>query len=77
MSRDVLFNSDASLTTSSQTEDLVEFYAGNRQFLSGKFLGPIVWYHDFEDAMVKMGYIGVKTSAEGEIRKTCAFINKT
>ncbi|XP_047042984.1 peroxidase 2-like [Lolium rigidum] len=77
ISRDVLFNSDASLTTSSQTEDLVEFYAGNRQFLSGKFLGPIVWYHDFEDAMVKMGYIGLKTSAEGEIRKTCAFINKT
>ncbi|KAM0877074.1 hypothetical protein ACQ4PT_035727 [Festuca glaucescens] len=77
MSRGVLFNSDASLTTSSQTEDLVEFYAGNRPFLSGKFLGPVVWYHDFEDAMVKMGYIGVKTSAQGEIRKTCAFINKT
>ncbi|XP_071679921.1 peroxidase 2-like [Lolium perenne] len=75
MSRDVLFNSDASLTTSSQTEDLVEFYAGNLPFLGGKFLGPLAWYHDFEDAMVKMGYIGVKTSAEGEIRKTCASIN--
>ncbi|KAK1692157.1 hypothetical protein QYE76_008854 [Lolium multiflorum] len=77
VSRDVLFNSDASLTTSSQTEDLVEFYAGNLPFLGGKFLGPLAWYHDFEDAMVKMGYIGVKTSAEGEIRKTCAFINKS
>ncbi|KAM0877071.1 hypothetical protein ACQ4PT_035724 [Festuca glaucescens] len=75
LSRRVLFNSDASLTTSPQTEDLVEFYAGSRPFLRGKFLGPIQWNHDFEDAMVKMGYIGVKTSAQGEIRKTCAFVN--
>ncbi|KAK1692152.1 hypothetical protein QYE76_008849 [Lolium multiflorum] len=76
LSRNVLFNSDASLTTSTETEGLVEFYAGKRPLFRGKFLGPIQWNHDFEDAMVKMGYIGVKTSAEGEIRNTCAFINK-
>jgi peroxidase len=76
LSRNVLFNSDASLTTTTETEGLVEFYAGKRPLFRGKFLGPIQWNHDFEDAMVKMGNIGVKTSAEGEIRNTCAFINK-
>jgi peroxidase len=35
-----------------------------------------MWNHDFGEAMVKMGNIGVKTSAQGEIRKTCAVINK-
>jgi peroxidase len=75
LSRHVLFTSDASLTTSSRTQGLVDFYAGNRPSFLGKILGPLLWNHDFAEAMVKMGNIGVKTSAQGEIRKTCAFIN--
>ena len=74
LSRDVLFNSDAVLT-SSQTKDLVDFYAGNR-LLFPKLFGPAVWNQHFGQAMVKMGNIGVKTSkTEGEIRKKCGFVN--
>jgi len=74
-SRDVLFNSDATLVTSARTKRLVDFYAGNR-LLFGALFGPAVWYQDFGKAMVKMGYIGVKTDPkEGEIRKKCGYVN--
>jgi len=74
-SRHVLFESDATLTTSPQTKRLVDFYAGNR-LLFGVLFGPAVWYEDFGKAMVKMGYIGVKTDPkEGEIRNKCWSVN--
>jgi hypothetical protein len=76
LSRDVLFNSDASLTTSLLTNGWVDFYAGNRPSFLGKYLAPFVWHNDFGEAMVKMGNIGVKTGPpEGEIRSKCWSVN--
>jgi len=74
ISNDVLFKSDASLTTSPQTKSLVETYSRDRGSLETFFFGPQPWYHDFGEAMVKMGDIEVKTSKEGQIREKCAFI---
>ncbi|KAK1678493.1 hypothetical protein QYE76_039341 [Lolium multiflorum] len=76
LSRDVLFNSDASLTTSLLTNGWVDFYAGNRPSFLGKYLAPFVWHNDFGEAMVKMGNIGVKTGPpQGEIRSKCWSVN--
>jgi peroxidase len=65
MSGKVLFTSDAALN-SSETLELVKKYAGSDD-----------WNTAFGAAMVKMGYIGVKSSKEGEIRKKCGVINKS
>ncbi|XP_062186405.1 peroxidase 2-like [Phragmites australis] len=61
---DVLFDSDAALS-SAETQPLVNTFAKNLK----------EWEKEFADAMVKMGNIGVKTSANGEIRKTCSIYN--
>ncbi|GJN10878.1 hypothetical protein PR202_ga29016 [Eleusine coracana subsp. coracana] len=61
----VLFTSDAVLN-STDTMGLVTDYASNNQGL---------WEGKFAKAMVKMGYIGVKTSADGEIRAECSKVN--
>uniref|UniRef100_A0ACD5ULX6 Uncharacterized protein n=1 Tax=Avena sativa TaxID=4498 RepID=A0ACD5ULX6_AVESA len=61
----VLLQSDAALMSSSETEAKVRFHA----------YYPWVWAGRFKAAMVKMGGIQVKTSANGEIRKHCRFVN--
>jgi peroxidase len=75
----VLFTSDAALASSDQTKRLVRFYAGKGVFFDfGLFFGQTAWYRHFEQAMVKMGNIEVKTgppSKDYEIRKTCGLIN--
>ncbi|KAK1645318.1 hypothetical protein QYE76_063123 [Lolium multiflorum] len=65
LSGKVLFTSDAALN-SSETLALVKQYAGSDD-----------WNTAFGAAMVKMGYIGVKSSKEGEIRKKCGVVNKS
>ncbi|GJN33243.1 hypothetical protein PR202_gb21821 [Eleusine coracana subsp. coracana] len=65
MDQNVLFISDAVLN-STETIGQVTDYANNNQGL---------WESKFAKAMVKMGYIGIKTSAEGEIRMECSKVN--
>ena len=64
LDRKVLFTSDAALQ-SAETVAEVRLNAG----ISGR------WERKFNAAMVKMGSIEVKTSANGEIRKQCRFVN--
>ncbi|EYU24796.1 hypothetical protein MIMGU_mgv1a010112mg [Erythranthe guttata] len=62
-----LFTSDAALLADSETRAYVTSHAtpqGSKDFLK-----------DFAKSMVKMGKIGVLTGSQGEIRKTCGFIN--
>ncbi|CAN6199982.1 unnamed protein product [Urochloa humidicola] len=65
LDRKVLFTSDAALTTKDMTNSLVRVYA----------IFPWLWQQKFEEAMVKMSRIEIKTAATGEIRKTCRFVN--
>ncbi|GJN10879.1 hypothetical protein PR202_ga29017 [Eleusine coracana subsp. coracana] len=65
MDQNVLFISDAVLN-STETIGQVTDYANNNQGL---------WEGKFAKAMVKMGYIGIKTSAEAEIRMECVRVN--
>ncbi|KAM0839472.1 hypothetical protein ACQ4PT_060289 [Festuca glaucescens] len=65
LSGKVLFTSDVALN-STETLELVK-----------KFAGTGDWNTAFGEAMVKMGYIGVKSSKEGEIRKKCGVVNKS
>ncbi|KAL6657515.1 hypothetical protein ACP70R_005295 [Stipagrostis hirtigluma subsp. patula] len=60
----VLFTSDAALN-STETIDQVKGYASGTRY----------WELDFAEAMVKMGYIEVKTKANGEIRADCFKVN--
>ncbi|TVU37591.1 hypothetical protein EJB05_10915, partial [Eragrostis curvula] len=62
----VLFASDAALN-STETIGLVTDYANS------SYQG--LWESKFAKAMVKMGYIGVKTKADGEIRTECSKVN--
>ncbi|XP_015645158.1 peroxidase 2-like [Oryza sativa Japonica Group] len=64
LSRDVLFTSDAALRSSE---------TGFSVFLNVVIPGR--WESKFAAAMVKMGGIGIKTSANGEIRKNCRLVN--
>ncbi|TVU37631.1 hypothetical protein EJB05_10956, partial [Eragrostis curvula] len=59
LNHDVLFASDAALLASNDTANMVS----NNAFTPG------LWEAKFKAAMVKMGAVGVKTSADGEIRK--------
>lgn len=61
-----LFQSDASLTTSSTTLSIIN------QILKGSLKN---FYAEFALSMEKMGRIQVKTGSAGEIRKQCAFVN--
>jgi peroxidase len=73
-SHNVLFNSDAVLA-SAETKPLVDSYARDPYFLFGKYaFGQNKWYHDFGEAMVKMGNWEVKNSTVGEIRKYCGIV---
>ncbi|KAM0827944.1 hypothetical protein ACQ4PT_067867 [Festuca glaucescens] len=65
VSHDVLFGSDAALMDSNETAKMVRDNASVRGLWESKFVA----------AMVKMGGVGVKTSADGEIRKKCWIIN--
>ncbi|CAL5061399.1 unnamed protein product [Urochloa decumbens] len=65
LDRKVLFTSDAALTTKDMTNNLVRVYA----------IFPWLWQQKFEEAMVKMSRIEIKTAATGEIRRTCRVVN--
>ncbi|KAK3144779.1 hypothetical protein QOZ80_4AG0317750 [Eleusine coracana subsp. coracana] len=65
----VLFASDAALLESWDTEGLVKLFA------DAYIRFPGLWEREFGEAMVKMGRIEVKTAADGEIRRTCGFVN--
>ncbi|KAJ6959302.1 hypothetical protein NC653_037580 [Populus alba x Populus x berolinensis] len=60
-----LFQSDASLTTNSNTSSMI------RQILQGS----IDFRSEFSKSMEKMGRIRVKTGSNGEIRRQCALVN--
>lgn len=61
-----LFESDAALTTNSNTKASVE------QLAQGSL---VEFFAQFAKSMEKMGRINVKTGTEGEIRKVCALVN--
>ncbi|KAL6841904.1 hypothetical protein ACP4OV_028416 [Aristida adscensionis] len=61
----VLFASDAALLNADDTRGEVAKFASNYGY----------WETEFGEAMKKMGSIGVKSSANGEIRKQCRRIN--
>ncbi|XP_057967230.1 peroxidase 3-like [Malania oleifera] len=61
-----LFQSDAALTTNSNSTALV------KQLLQGSLAN---FYTEFARAMEKMGRVEVKTGSTGEIRKHCALVN--
>ena len=61
LNHEVLFASDAALLASNQTADMV----------SANAFTPGLWETKFMAAMVKMGRVGIKTSADGEIREKC------
>ncbi|GJN33173.1 hypothetical protein PR202_gb21740 [Eleusine coracana subsp. coracana] len=65
LSRKALFGSDAALLGSDDTARLVHAAAASQW----------MWQVKFAEAMVKMGGVEVKTAADGEIRKTCGFVN--
>lgn len=65
LSRNVLFTSDAALLKSGQTAWSVVLNA----FVPG------LWEQKFKASMVKMASIGVKTGANGEIRRNCRVVN--
>lgn len=61
-----LFQSDSALTKSSTTLSYIQ------QLVSGPLS---TFLSEFALSMEKMGRIKVKTGTDGEIRKTCAFVN--
>ncbi|XP_050204964.1 peroxidase 1-like [Mercurialis annua] len=61
------FQSDAALLDDYETRSYVKFQSFSRGSTFGR---------DFSKSMEKLGYLGVLTGRQGEIRKTCAFVNK-
>ncbi|EOA21103.1 hypothetical protein CARUB_v10001445mg [Capsella rubella] len=61
-----LFESDAALTMDPAALAQVRRFAGGSEQ---------EFFAEFAKAMEKMGRIGVKTGSDGEIRRTCAFVN--
>ncbi|XP_006656420.2 peroxidase 45-like [Oryza brachyantha] len=60
-----LLGSDQTLYSDTRSRGLVDLYAGNQ----GAF------FKDFVTAMTKLGRVGVKSAANGEIRRDCRFPN--
>ncbi|KAJ6917359.1 hypothetical protein NC652_019657 [Populus alba x Populus x berolinensis] len=60
-----LFQSDSALLDDAETRDYVRFQSRTQ---------GSTFAQDFAESMVKMGYIGVLTGKQGEIRKRCAVI---
>ncbi|XP_062178512.1 peroxidase 16-like [Phragmites australis] len=60
-----LLGSDQVLYSDTRSRGTVDYYASNQ----GAFFG------DFKAAMTKLGRVGVKTAATGEIRRDCRFPN--
>ncbi|XP_047058653.1 peroxidase 2-like [Lolium rigidum] len=65
MGKKVLFNSDATLLTGSDTATLVSQMAAD----------PAKWIAQFAVSMVNMGRIGVLTGTQGQVRKNCRVVN--
>jgi peroxidase len=65
INHEVLFSSDATLLTATDTSDAVRANAKDKN----------EWEEKFKAAMVKMGAIEVKTVANGEIRRSCRVLN--
>jgi peroxidase len=61
-----LFESDAALTMNPAALAQVKRFAGGSEQ---------EFFAEFSNSMEKMGRIGVKTGSDGEIRRTCAFVN--
>ena len=61
-----LFQSDAALLNDMETSSYLKLQVAT----NGK-----TFAQDFANSMVKMGYIGILTGNQGEIRKRCAFVN--
>ena len=61
----VVFTSDETLNSNSETLSLVNEYASNNTD----------WLVNFAQAMVKMSMIGVLTGTAGEIRSNCRVTN--
>ncbi|CAL9232443.1 unnamed protein product [Arabidopsis halleri] len=61
-----LFESDAALTMNPAALAQVKRFAGGSEQ---------EFFAEFSKSMEKMGRIGVKTGSDGEIRRTCAFVN--
>ncbi|KAL3583128.1 hypothetical protein D5086_014189 [Populus alba] len=61
-----LFQSDSALLDDAETRDYVRFQSRTQ---------GSTFAQDFGESMVKMGYIGVLTGKQGEIRKRCAVVN--
>ncbi|KAL6594645.1 hypothetical protein ACP70R_048383 [Stipagrostis hirtigluma subsp. patula] len=62
----VMFTSDQTLMSSSETAAMVANNSAN----------PIAWMARFAGALVKMGNIEVLTGSAGEVRKVCSATNK-
>ncbi|XP_057549663.1 peroxidase 5-like [Amaranthus tricolor] len=60
-----LIPSDIALAVDPRTKEIVEYYASHHA----------KWQKKFNEAMIKMGKINVLTGDQGEIRKTCRWIN--
>lgn len=61
-----LFQSDAALITDAAARADVESVAKGP---------PEVFFQVFARSMVRLGMVGVKTGAQGEIRRHCAVVN--
>lgn len=60
-----VFITDSALLTNSASKKVVRSFSKRRSS----------FFEEFAAAMVKMGNIGVLTGTQGEIRKTCQFVN--
>jgi len=66
-----VLESDQRLWGDSNTQSIVQSYAGNIRGLLG-----IRFDYEFRKAMVKLGGVEVKTGSQGEIRKVCSKVNR-
>nr|BAK05617.1 predicted protein [Hordeum vulgare subsp. vulgare] len=60
-----LLGSDQVLYTDERSRGTVDYYASNQG----------IFFYDFSVAMTKLGRVGVKTAADGEIRRDCRYPN--